>query len=211
MSCRVNSAYKTGDSAQVREAFWQEQLKTLPSKPDKEAKKKWEEEHPLGWFEQRLAFGPTGDYGKWIRSHNAVIKINDSLFLHGGIGPQYAATPLADLNAAILGELADLTKIKDGDIVTGDEGPLWYRGLASGSETDLAPHVDSVLKSFGVSRIVIGHTPTQGKLASRFGGKVIVIDVGMAAAFGSRGRGCLLIESGAASAIEGGQKAPISQ
>ena len=28
---------------------------------------------------------PRGVYGKWIRGNNAVIQINNTLFLHGGI------------------------------------------------------------------------------------------------------------------------------
>ena len=43
--------------------------------------------HPPGYREHRRNLGPKGKYGKWIRGHNAVIKINDTLFLHGGISP----------------------------------------------------------------------------------------------------------------------------
>ena len=32
----------------------------------------------------QTAMGPGGKYGKWIRTHNTVIRINDTLFLHGG-------------------------------------------------------------------------------------------------------------------------------
>jgi hypothetical protein len=36
------------------------------------------------------ALGPGGEYGRWIRGHNAVIRINDTLFLHGGLSPRLA-------------------------------------------------------------------------------------------------------------------------
>ena len=58
----------------------------------------WEAQHPLGYFEHRQQFSPSGTYGKWIASHDAVIKINDSLFLHGGISPKYVSTKIRDIN-----------------------------------------------------------------------------------------------------------------
>ena len=41
-------------------------------------------------------FGPEGQYGKWLRDLNAVVKINGMLFLHGGISPEVAALPCDD-------------------------------------------------------------------------------------------------------------------
>lgn len=62
--------------------FWEEHLKGLKksspgTKVDDAYRKKWEAQYPLSFFEHRFQFGPNGTYGKWIRSHNAVIKIND--------------------------------------------------------------------------------------------------------------------------------------
>jgi hypothetical protein len=199
------AAFRTDDSARVRDAFWEEYLKELKTKPTEQDKKKWEAEHPLGWFEHRFQFGPEGVYGKWIRSHNAVVKINDSIFLHGGISPKYASTPIRELNEAVVAELNDFTKIKDGDILTGEEGPLWYRGLAQGEEAALSEHVDKALQAFGVKRIVIGHTPTAGTVIPRFDGKVVIIDVGLSAYYGSR-RACLVLERDKLYTVPRGQK-----
>ncbi len=43
--------------------------------------------HWLG-FDRELKwkkYGADGDYGKWVAGHNAVIKINNTVFLHGGL------------------------------------------------------------------------------------------------------------------------------
>jgi hypothetical protein len=85
------------------------------------------------------------------------------------------------------------------------EGPLWYRGLATGDETLLAPHVDSVLAAFGVRHIVIGHTVTAGTVLPRFGGKVIMIDVGLSAAYGGP-PAALVIEKGVPYTVHRGQR-----
>ena len=60
------------------------------------------------------------------------------------------------------------------------DGPLWYRGLATMAE-DQQPAVDALLRRHGARRIVLGHTPQlpAGKIRSRFGGLVTLIDTGM--------------------------------
>ena len=188
------AAFKTVDSARFRAALWEEQVKALASKPDEAYKKKWEDEHPLGWYEQRLAFSPKGEYGKWILSHNSVVKINDSLFVHGGIAPAYLSMSIGEMNKAILAELNNFSKLKPDGIVMGSDGPLWYRGLAQGTADLLTTHVDKVLETYGVKRIVIGHTPVPGLVVPRFGSKVLMIDAGMAAAY-NMGRAALILEN----------------
>jgi hypothetical protein len=63
-------------------------------------------------------------------------------------------------------------------------GPLWYRGLA-GEEPAAAPEtVDAILAHHGIEHIVIGHTPTSGVIWPRYDGKVVMIDTGIASAYG---------------------------
>ena len=49
----------------------------------------------------REAMGPKGRYGKWLRSHPAIIKIDDSLFMHAGINPDVTTDSIDALNAHI--------------------------------------------------------------------------------------------------------------
>ena len=49
--------------------------------------------------------GYDGPYGKWIRAKNMVVKINDSVFLHGGISPKFAAMTVEQLNNSIRDDL----------------------------------------------------------------------------------------------------------
>ncbi len=72
-------------------------------------------------------------------------------------------------------------------------GPLWFRGYANWSETEGAAHLDKLLADLGVSQIVVGHTPQQdGRIASRFGGRVFLIDTGMLSSYYSGGRASAL-------------------
>ena len=65
--------------------------------------------------------------------------------------------------------------------------------------------MDLVLKQFGVSRIVIGHTPTPGLIVPRFDGKVILADVGLSKHYGDN-LACLEIVNGKTYAIHRGER-----
>ena len=191
VSAEEYEAFRTPKSEVLRDRAYAA-LADSTRKGDREYQKQWQAEHPLGWVEHRLAFEGNGRYGSWIRTHNAVLKIDDFLFLHGGIGPKHVGMPLADLNNGVrqaLGQGADPGIAED------TEGPLWYRGLATGDEAPLAAHVDQVLANFGVRHIVIGHTVTAGTVMPRYDGKVIMIDVGLSAVYGGP-PACLVIENG---------------
>ena len=159
---------------------------------------------PEGWAEHLRQFGPDGQYGRWIRGLNAVIRIDDTIFLHGGISPKLAQTPLREINERVRRELSLRVLPRDA-LVTAEDGPMWYRGLANGDERALAPHVDEVLKNFGAQRIVIGHTFADGAVTPRFGGKVLMIDIGLARLYDSFYRlACLVIEKGKPYALHQG-------
>ncbi len=201
------AAFSSRD-AEYRAAAWEQHESVVKQKtPDAltpEYKAKWNAERPNGFFEHRVSFGPGGKFYKWIAGHNAVLKVGDSLFLHAGISPKYAAQERAAMNKQIQEELADFSKLQGG-MAMDSEGPLWYRGLAQDEESALAAHVDAVLAKHGVSRIVIGHTPTAGAVLPRFGGKVIMADVGLSKAYGAR-MACVVIEGGKVSAIHRGKQ-----
>src|SRR5262245_16261395 len=41
----------------------------------------WDEAHPLGYVEHRQNWAVSGRYGAWVAGHDAVIRINDTLYL----------------------------------------------------------------------------------------------------------------------------------
>jgi len=150
----------------------------------------------FGGAEQyRKAMGPTGKYGKWIRSHNAVIKINDTLFVHAGLEAKHAKTPRGKINDAVRKQLREGGRK---GLATDSFGPLWYRGNALMTGEDLEEDVSAVTKGHGVKRIVIGHTVSREGIKVRAGGRVIMTDIGISEYYRKYGgrAGCLLIEKG---------------
>jgi len=141
----------------------------------------------------RKAMSAQGAYGKWIRSHNAVIQINDVLFAHAGLLPTTARMSLREINDAIRKELA--AGDEDG-LATSPLGPLWTRFLARGNSDDVARALDEVFAKYGARRMVIAHTVSTKGVATRADGRLIRVDVGMCAYY--RGpAACLVIEKGA--------------
>ena len=201
------AAFVTPESERVRAGYWKQESRKLP-RPNFEDRRKWEDAHPMGWFEHRLQYGPQGTYGAWIRSHNAIVKIDDAIYLHGGISERYASMPLKQINEIIAAELGDLATMQRDGPVLAEDGPLWDRGMATDESPAAAALVDKVLAAYGVKRIVIGHTPTAGAVVPRFGGKVVRIDVGLAAVYGSH-RACLVIEGDSVSVVHRGEKLPL--
>ena len=189
----------------MREA-WEDLKRQEDSPADETAwRKKFQDEHPLGWFEHRLAFQPDGKYGKWLRRQNAIIRINDAIFVHGGISQKYAASTRREINTKVREELSNFSKLANG-MVTDDEGPLWYRGMAQLPEDDrgMAALLPRVLATHQAKHIVIGHTP-QIAVLPRFDGKVIAIDVGLSKPFDGP-PAYLLIEDGKYFAVHRGRK-----
>jgi hypothetical protein len=160
--------------------------------------------YPPGYAEHRRQLGPEGRYGRWIRGHNAVIKIDDTVFLHGGIAPKYAGHTIRQINNQVREELRDFSRLPGG-IVEDVEGPLWYRGMAEDEESVLEAHVAEVLENLKAERIVIGHTFCDGAVTPRFGGKVLQIDIGLARLYDTLIRiACLVIEGGKPYALHQG-------
>jgi hypothetical protein len=195
--------YKSSDAKDLQRKLFESEA-TPEQREDSNYRGAWEKQHPLGWVERWIAFSQAGAYGKWLRRKNTIIRINGVLFLHGGISPKYVSSEIRDINEVVRGELLKPPADVRAGIVVDPEGPFWYRGMAQAPESELAEHVDNVLSSFRVQHVVIAHTPTPGIVMPRFGGKVIMIDVGLSEAFGA-GQACLAFEGGKPFSIHRGK------
>jgi hypothetical protein len=70
--------------------------------------------------------------------------------------------------------------------------------------------VTPLLGRFGVERFVTGHTPQPGRIAPRFGNRIILIDTGMLSSFYKNGRASALeLQNGGITAIYGDSRTAI--
>ena len=199
-----------------REAIEAAYLEQDPALSSEEIKARWEAQTPLGMIEHQRAWRVGGDVGDWIAENPAVTVIGDNLFVHGGISEKYVSLTIDDINRMV----AEALIARDADpssIINDEAGPLWYRGLifrqepvaATDSEEAAPPQlsieaeIDLVLNTYGVSRIIVGHTPSLTGITATYGGKLIQIDTGIAAYYGGA-RSFLRIENGVPYAHDNG-------
>jgi hypothetical protein len=167
--------------------------KALPS----QVRDRWLAQTPLGWVEHRIAWGPTGELGRWAAQNPAVAKVGNTLFVHGGLSAEYVKLSLDAVNRRVAGAMASADD-SPRSVLTDPLGPLWYRGLTGRDpEADQiralgppAPHLsveqelDTVLSAYGAKHIVIAHTPNLQGIVIQYDGRLARIDTGISRYYG---------------------------
>lgn len=150
---------------------------------EKEYRKKFLEDTPLGAAEMLVAFSESGEYGLWLRQHDIIARINGIAFAHAGPGRAFAERGCAGLNADARAEIKSLdlqAPDRKTKLVWSAEGPLWYRGFVGVEPVASDDDVTAILKALDASRMVIGHTATRpGRIRSYYDGRILAIDSGM--------------------------------
>jgi hypothetical protein len=170
----------------------------------------------LSWEDWKDIIGNDGDVrqqyykavwsnvGNWIVEHNVVIKINRTVFVHGGLTESFAAMGLPAINALYHSEIKNESVATP--IVFQPAGPLWNRSLADIEETDERhATIDRILAAVDADRIVVAHTPSnfhgREPEMQRYDGKVWCIDTGISL----RGRVWgIIIDEGGVHVLKGG-------
>lgn len=127
-------------------------------------------------------------------------------FVHGGLSPTYSdLTPfpsrINEIGASLLTKLQHRTPqpaphpphpypgmpssaTREEIALYESNGPLWYRGWALGSDSQVCTDVEKVLEKTGTRRMIMGHTPDFTGIVSRCKGKIIIVDTGISHAYG---------------------------
>ena len=134
--------------------------------------------------------------GQWLASKPGIIKINDILFAHGGVVPNYAYYSIQAFNdslfsymhepvfARLLDDPIDTTRFSPAlwknrlEFFFSPISPFWFRGYVE-SDT-LEKYLDAVLKRFDAQLHVVAHTPVE-TIKKFYNGKVIATDLQNAA------------------------------
>jgi hypothetical protein len=185
------AAFRTPRSAELRQNalnVFSQQAETR-AKEQKAAfdpaafKERFERDYPLGALEMTLAFQKDGDYGEWLRQRPTMVKINGIVYMHGGVSEPRSMLGCEGINAVVIKELSGPPVPPEqllSQVSSAEDGPLWYRGLATEPEDTFAPTLETILQRLRARAIVVGHTPTEGgRIVTRFGGRVVQIDTGM--------------------------------
>lgn len=111
-------------------------------------------------------FAENTDLGRWLRTLNSVLKINDKLFVHGGLSYDVVKKNLSidQINEDIRYSLCNAKTMSAKDLkkkIYYPGNPLWYRGYMMESRyysKITEPEVDEVLKFYKAKQIMFGHT-----------------------------------------------------
>jgi hypothetical protein len=200
------AAFATANSAALRNRLYEQNRAaieaaahaTTPALTVQQIRDSWMAQHPLGWVEHKLAWGPSGELGRWATHNPAIVKIGGTLFVHGGLSAEYAKLPMDEINRRVAAAMAAGDSSQP-TILDDPLGPLWYRGLVErdpDAETaraklePAAPHLtldqelDAVLSAYGAQRLVIGHTPDLKGIEFLSRGRLARIDSGNSRAYG---------------------------
>lgn len=128
-----------------------------------------------------LLFSENTVIGKWLRTSPVILSINDVLFVHAGISPEFIEKEYTQQGVnfvfqnRIMGE--EEVVIENDSLLSfliGRKGPVWYRGYFRDS-TFTEKKLDRILEYFDKEHIVVGHTSFDS-IVSLFGGKILGID-----------------------------------
>ena len=200
------AAFATPQSAAVRERYFAASRKAIeaaaraldPSLSPAAIRDKFLTATPLGWVEHKQAWAPTGPLGRWARANPAIVKLNGTVFVHGGISAELSKIPLDEVNRKIAAAMA---KADDGpsSLLFDPLGPLWYRGLVtrdadaeaartgagSPSQTP-GSELKAVLSAYGAKRLVVAHTPNLKGIVITGNGQLARIDTGNSRYYGGQ-------------------------
>ncbi len=175
--------------------FWENILK--------DAKKKRNSEDQNQYYK-----GFIDKYGKWILEKNVVIKINNIIFVHGGISLRNSTKTLKYINDHYRLELKEsmlrnLNKRPPGimnhrlEFLYDANAPLWYREFAQQEGDEFEKIVVEILKNLEAEHMVTAHTPValeDAKDMSKFDGKIWIIDTSISEAYKKGALSALIIE-----------------
>lgn len=128
------------------------------------------------------AFWPGQPWAQQLARRNVIVMVGDSVFVHGGVLPQWAeqmSTINAEARAFLAGERAEPPAA-----VTDQDGPVWSRHYSDNPDASDCALLEQALAKLGAARMVVGHTVHSEGIVSACGDKVWMIDVGLAAHYG---------------------------
>lgn len=120
-------------------------------------------------------------FGRWMRERPVMVKVNDILFTHAGISPDFVERGLSRsvvnklfVDSVFTQNRKEYRKSELLNFLTRSNGPIWYREYFK--DEDLSNgDISRILEALGAERIVIGHT-SQKQIITLFDGRIICID-----------------------------------
>jgi len=95
------AAFAAEEREEDRNRGWRKFAATAWSASGPPNRAAFDERYPPGFFGRMRAFGLDGEYGAWLLTKPAVVKVNGVLFVHGGLTEEVAALGLEEINRQV--------------------------------------------------------------------------------------------------------------
>ncbi len=223
------AAFADDESQADRDLFYAQYRRFNTGGDEAVVRATFDEQYPPGFVALRKAYSLSGDLGRWLIQQPFVIRVNDKVYMHGGIAADATGKTIDELNTSLQAELRDFMSSMDTlreegvmpwhvdyhdrlnflnarveefaaanprqrapwfaqvqqvfdaqkAFVFSPDSPNWYRGTAMCHPLAESFNTERFLKQVGAKQLVMGHTPTKGKVLSRMDGLAIRLDTGM--------------------------------
>ena len=125
----------------------------------------------------KALFAPGGEFRELLKDRPILVIRNDTVFVHAGLLPDWAAMGPAALNKLATEHIAH-GRWNEG--VLSDDGPTWTRKIVLHGHKGQCAELDAALTLMGASRMVVGHTVQMNKQINVLcSGRLVCIDTGM--------------------------------
>ena len=117
--------------------------------------------------------------GRWLRSKATMVKINNSIFVHGGISQKFLDLGFEINNVnQLMRESIDRTKEEMNSTSFYEDyyksnGPIWYRGYFNDNLTDAA--IVKILSQLHITHMVVGHCSNE-EVVQLYDNKIFGVD-----------------------------------
>ena len=103
-----------GDETQAeRDALYGEYRRFNPGGEEDVMRETFNAQFPVGFIALRKAFSRDGALGRWLLQQPFVIRVNDKVYMHGGIASVVSENSITALNRKLQGELKDFLSSMD--------------------------------------------------------------------------------------------------
>ena len=99
------AAFAADESAAERDQAYAQYRQFNPGGEEPTVRATFDQQFPPGFFALRTAYATDGELGKWLLEQPFVIRVNDRVYMHGGIASELAENSIDEINARLHGEL----------------------------------------------------------------------------------------------------------
>ncbi|MBN4075144.1 MAG: calcineurin [SAR86 cluster bacterium] len=127
-----------------------------------------------------------GPYAVRIAEFPTVLKLGETIFVHGGVVPRWAEYGIERINVEVSAWLRGETNEPDSSQRVDDsDRVMWARHFSSRVDQMDCLMLEESLRILGVKRMIVAHT-RHAEITSYCGNKIWATDVGMSRAYGGQ-------------------------